>query len=64
MTSSLNREGVAETRCAAKEFHIKMQEILGNEKLQGETPFFSVAFCDSFIQAKENTSQNQEGLLQ
>ncbi len=52
LTEGLNNDGILELQKIHKDFHKRTRDLMRNTKYHGLTPIFSVAFCDSFTQIK------------
>lgn len=62
LTSSLNDEGIKAVQEANKVLHETLKNIMRNPKFEGNTPAFSVAFCDTFTDI--NFDPDNKGELQ
>ncbi|MDE0151975.1 MAG: hypothetical protein OXK80_05730 [Bdellovibrionales bacterium] len=57
-TESLNKAGIKELKKINKETHRKVQRLMEKEEYKGDTPMFSVGFCDMFCIKKLNKGEN------
>lgn len=60
MTSSLNDKGIKAHQEAFKKLHETLIKIYRDPELQGETPSFGVAFCDTFTDVNFDPEDNGE----
>jgi Holliday junction resolvase RusA-like endonuclease len=62
LTGSLNAEGIKAVQEANKVLHQTVKDIMRNQDFEGNTPTFSVAFCDTFTDT--NFDPDDRGELQ
>jgi hypothetical protein len=60
LTGSLNTEGIKAVQEANKVLHQTVKDIMRNPVFEGNTPTFSVAFCDTFTDINFDPDNNGE----
>jgi len=59
-----NLEGVAKIRDIHRRYHKEIQEAFNDKSLEGDIPYFSVGFCDSFTSIDLHQIPSDQGLIQ